>query len=130
MKKWKCKSVQQFVWELSRGDKIVHTGSLGLINFALDSSTLALRLFEVVSAKKDKRTNRIYKQTNLISLQCIAMHCTCASKFGLRQFLDSILFQEYRNWNQTETLHYWLRRPIGFWKVQKVGKSRHLFLID
>ena len=27
-------------------------------------------------------------------------------------------------------LHYRLRRPIGFWKVQKVGQSRHLFLID
>ena len=26
------------------------------------------------------------------------------------------------------SLHYWLRRPIGFWQVQKVGQSRH-FLI-
>ena len=26
-------------------------------------------------------------------------------------------------------LHYWLRGSIGFEKVQKVGQSRHLFLI-
>ena len=34
------------------GDKIAHRGSLGLINFALDSTTLALGLFQPVSAKK------------------------------------------------------------------------------
>ena len=28
------------------------------------------------------------------------------------------------------TLHYWLRWSIGFWNVQKVGKSRQLFLIQ
>ena len=27
------------------------------------------------------------------------------------------------------TLHYWLRWSIGFWNVQKVAKSRQLFLI-
>ena len=29
-----------------------------------------------------------------------------------------------------ESMHYRLRRPIGLWKVQKVGQSRHLFLIE
>ena len=28
-----------------------------------------------------------------------------------------------------QSLHYRLRRPIGFWKVQNVVQSRHLFLI-
>ena len=27
------------------------------------------------------------------------------------------------------SLHYWLRRPLGVWRVQKVVQSRHLFLI-
>ena len=102
MKKWKCKSVQQFVWELSRGDKIVHTGSLGLINFALDSSTLALRLFEVVSAKKDKRTNRIYKQ---ISFHYSALHCNAIlCVFALSWFSFAWLSLILSWWNQTETL--------------------------
>ena len=29
-----------------------------------------------------------------------------------------------------EPMHYWLRWSIGFWNVQKVAKSRHLFLIQ
>ena len=29
-----------------------------------------------------------------------------------------------------ESVHYWLRWSIGFWNVQKVGKSRQLFLIQ
>ena len=31
---------------------------------------------------------------------------------------------------QSNSMHYRLRRPIGFWKVQTVGQSRHLLLID
>ena len=30
----------------------------------------------------------------------------------------------------SSSLHYWLRWSIGFWNVQKVAKSRHLFLIQ
>ena len=29
-----------------------------------------------------------------------------------------------------QTMHYWLRWSIGFWNVQKVDKSRQLFLIQ
>ena len=28
-----------------------------------------------------------------------------------------------------QPMQYWLRRPIGFWQVQKVGQIRHLFPI-
>ena len=30
----------------------------------------------------------------------------------------------------SQPLHYWLRWSIGFWNIQKVAKSRHLFLIQ
>ena len=36
---------------------------------------------------------------------------------------------ETYNKQSAPPLHYWLRRPVGFWQVQKVSQSRHLFLI-
>ena len=39
-------------------------------------------------------------------------------------------FVEIRNWLPMIPLHYWLRWSIGFWNVQKVDKSRQLFLIQ
>ena len=43
----------------------------------------------------------------------------------------SILFYMNQSLNCCScTLHYWLRRLLGFWQVQKVGQSRHSFLIN
>ena len=50
---------------------------------------------------------------------------SCCQGKSVPNLFDSVikLIRKY------EALHYRLRRPIGFSKVQKVGKSRHLYLI-
>ena len=39
-------------------------------------------------------------------------------------------WEQHYDEEQVEIVHSWLRRSIGFWKVQKVCKSGHLFLLQ
>ena len=50
--------------------------------------------------------------------------------FSGKPFEDTFENAQWRKVEQMQPVHYWLRWSIGFWNVQKVDKSRQLFLIQ